>query len=66
MQLRNGHEQRWRERYQRFDAYADLVHRGLCSLPEAVDSYLWEVGYQIQDRRRLVNALIFSTPRPTS
>jgi hypothetical protein len=32
----------------------DLVLRGLCSLEEALDSSLWELGYGVEDRREVI------------
>ena len=44
-------------RYELFDQYADLVLRGLCTLPEAVDSYLWELGCPPADREAALSRL---------
>ena len=45
---------RWRHRHALFDNYADLVARGVCTLPEAVDSYLWEIGAPKAERMALL------------
>ena len=34
--------------------YADLVARGVCTLPEAVDSYLWGIGVPKAERMALL------------
>lgn len=54
MEAEAAHGTRWRHRYAIFDSYADLVTRGLCSLPEAVDAYLYEIGVPAESRRILV------------
>lgn len=48
------HAARWLRRHALFDSYADLVARGLCTLPEAVDSYLWELRMPKEDRMALL------------
>jgi len=48
--------EKWLRRHALFDDYCDLVLRGLCSLEEALDSYLWELGYGVTERRQLVAA----------
>ncbi len=50
------HAEKWLRRHALFDDYCDLVLRGLCSLEEALDSYLWELGYGVKERRRLIAA----------
>ena len=51
------HAQQWLRRHALFDEYCDLVLRGLCSLGDALDSYLWELGYGIEERRRIIAEL---------
>ncbi len=50
------HAEKWLLRHALFDDYCDLVLRGLCSLEEALDSYFWELGYDVKERRRLIAA----------
>lgn len=48
--------EKWLRRHVLFDDYCDLVLRGLCSLEEALDSYLWELGYGVKERQQLIAA----------
>jgi hypothetical protein len=48
------HAAKWLRRHALFDEYCDLVLRGLCSLEEALDSSLWELGYGVEDRREVI------------
>ena len=52
------HAEKWLRRHALFDDYCDLVLRGLCSLEEALDSYLWELGYGVHERRELIAASV--------
>ena len=54
------HAEKWLRRHALFDDYCDLVLRGLCSLEEALDSYLWELGYGFEERRHLIAARTWS------
>jgi hypothetical protein len=51
------HAHKWLNRYALFDSYADLAARRVCTLAEALDSYLWELGYAIERRRLMIGRL---------
>ena len=60
MEPQARHAEKWLQRHVLFDGYCDLVLRGLCSLDEALDSYLWELGYGFEARRELIAAQAWS------
>ncbi len=61
MEPQARHAEKWMRRHALFDEYCDLVLRGLCSLEEALDSYLWEMGYGYEERREVIARRIRSS-----
>ena len=57
METDAGHAARWRHRHALFDSYADLVARGVCTLPESVDAYVWEIGVPKAERMALLASM---------
>jgi hypothetical protein len=51
------HTLKWLLRYQLFDEYTDLTLRGRRSLATAMDSYLWVLGYSVEERGELLAML---------
>ena len=54
MEPQARHAAKWIRRHALFDEYCDLALRGLCSLEESLDSYLWELGYGVEQRREIL------------
>jgi hypothetical protein len=52
-----AHARAWLQRYSLFDQYADLVQRQACSLADAVEAYLWELGFDVEQRRLVTEQL---------
>ena len=49
--------EKWLRPYALFDDYCGLALRGLCTFRESLDSYLWELGYGVEERRNLIALL---------